>query len=116
MSTANNYKAYRYSVQLGHAQVILKSEVAASYISLRFQTKSSITYGGRFQAFLSYFPVTSYLFPCYFSNISDFPTISQLFLSYFSVISQTFPIFKLFLVPAFLSHFLLLDYFSSTSQ
>ena len=68
-------------------------------------------YGGRFRAFLSYFPVTCHLFPCYFPNISHFPTISQLFLSYLSKISHFQTISGLFL-----SHFLLLDYFASTSQ
>ena len=47
-----------------------------------------ILYGGRFRAFLNYFPVTSRLFPSFFSNISHVSTISHLFLTDFSVISQ----------------------------
>ena len=82
-------------------------------------TKKSGFYGGRFRAFLSYFPVTYHLFPSYFSNISHFSVISYLFPSYFLKISH-FPIIS----GLFLSHFsllnytsqLLLDYFSSTSQ
>ena len=73
-----------------------------------------IEYGGRFRAFLSYFPDTSYLFPSYFSNISHFSTIS--------VISYLF--FKNFLLPnyflsisqSFLTSQLLLGYFSTISH
>ena len=69
-----------------------------------------LSYGGRFRAFLSYFPVTSHLFSSYFSNISHFLTISKLFLSYF-LKSSHFPTIS----GLFLSHFSLLNY-SFTSR
>ena len=67
--------------------------------------------GGQFRAFLSYFSVTSHLFPSYFSNISHFLTISQLFLTYFSKISH-FPTIS----GLFLSNFSLFNYFWTISH
>ena len=77
-------------------------------------------YGGRFQAFLSYFPVTFHLFPNYFSNISYFPTISYSFLKNFPfpTISGLFLTSQLnfsTISHLLLSYFSLLNYFSVTS-
>ena len=71
----------------------------------------SVVTGGRFRAFLGYFPVTSHLFPKYFLNISHFLTISQLFFTYFSKISHFQTISGLFLTSQ-----LLLSYFSTISH
>ena len=74
-----------------------------------------LIYGGRFRAFLNYFPVTSRLFPSFFSNISHFSTISHLFLTYFS---KNFPFLNYFwpISQIFLTSQLLLSYFSTISQ
>ena len=58
-----------------------------------------------------YFPVTSHLFPSYFSNISHFSTISQLFLENFS-----FPNYFWSISQSFLTSQLLLDYFPVISR
>ena len=76
---------------------------------LRLVNENKLNYGGRFRAFLSYFSVTSHLFPSYFLNISHFSTISQLFLTYLN--SHFLTISGLFL-----SQFSLLNYFSVTSR
>ena len=82
----------------------------------------SENYGGRFRAFLNYFPVTSHFnisqfFLEYFLFLNYFSFISYLFLGYFSKISQLFLVYF-----SVISHFstssqLLLDYhFSTISQ
>ena len=83
-------------------------------------------YGGRFRAFLTYFPSISHLFLHYFPKNfpfpNYFPVISRLFHSYFSflnnfsLISQIFP--NYFSFPDDASHFsvTLPNYFSVISQ
>ena len=79
-------------------------------------------YGGGFRGFLSYFSVTSHLFPSYFSSISHFSVISYLFLenfsfpNYFWSISQSFLTSQLLLSYFSTISLLLLNYFSVTSR
>ena len=80
------------------------------------------SYGGRFRAFLTYFPSISHLFLHYFPKISHFPTISRLFHSYFSFLTYFSNTSQLFLISrrcfSFLSYTsqLFLSYFSTISQ
>ena len=82
-------------------------------------------YGGRFQAFLTYFPSISHYFFIISLKISHFLTISQLFpiyFSYFSFLNNLSLISQLFLISqrcfSFLSYTsqIFLSYFSVTSR
>ena len=94
--------------------------------SNRVNKTIAVLYGGRFRAFLAYFPSISHLFLHYFPKNFPFPNyfsvISHLFHSYFSFLNNFSLISKLFLISrrcfSFLSYTsqLFLSYFSVTSR
>ena len=78
-----------------------------------------VTYGGRFQAFLAYFPSISHLFLHYFPKNFPFPKLFLIYftvISHFSIISHLFPNYFSFPVDTSRFSVTLPNYFSVTSR